>query len=518
MANIASAVNLHEPYKQRVARALNDKHLKTALNRSTGRMSDNRVASLAAVDGQRLRDQTRQMKEYVLRHLPDLLEQFEAQVVANGGQVHWARDGEEACAIMRQIAREEDVQKVVKSKSMATEEIHLNAALEADGLKVVETDLGEYIIQLENEPPSHIVAPVLHKRLEDISAIFHRELDIPITYDPEVLCNAARVKLREEFLSADMGVSGCNFAIADTGTVCIVTNEGNGRMTTGMPRVLVSLMGIEKIVPTVEDAFLQYQNLCRSATGQQCSVYLSMTSGPRQTHHTDEPAFGALLGNGHVNGSANSSANGSANGSASGLISDAGDPDGPEVFHVILLDNGRTHMLERGFGEALMCIRCGACLNVCPVYREIGGHAYGSTYSGPIGAVISPLLNNDVTDAEKLPHASTLCGACRDACPVKIDLPRLLLDLRHETVAEGDDPRFERAAIKGFTKSMSSRRLYEQSGKLAGLGSNVLAGLSGGNIQFMPPPLSAWTESRSFPPFAKKSFRDQWRERRKIKD
>ena len=469
----ASSIDLNAPYQERVDLALGNQHLKTALNRSTIRLSNQRVASLAEVDGQLLRDQTRQMKEYVMRHLPDLLEQFEQNVVANGGKVHWARNADEANYIVLQIARQAGVQKVVKSKSMATEEIHMNHALEEAGMVAVETDLGEYIIQLANEPPSHIVAPVVHKRLEDISALFQEMLDMPPTFDPEVMCAVARGRLRQEFLTADMGVSGCNFAIAETGTLCIVTNEGNGRMVSSMPRVYVALMGIEKIVPTVEDAFLQYQALVRSSTGQQCSVYLSMTSGPRK----------------------------------------AEDTEGPAEFHVVLMDNGRSDMLEQGYGEALMCIRCGACLNVCPVYREIGGHAYGSTYSGPIGAVISPLLPAHVTDAAKLPHASSLCGACREACPVKIDLPRLLLDLRSDQVEDGEAAWFDHQSMRGFVFAMQDRRRYEQAGKLANVGSNLLAGMSGGNIKFMPPPLSAWTQSRNFPPFAKKSFRDQWSER-----
>jgi L-lactate dehydrogenase complex protein LldF len=468
-----SPIDLYAPYPQRVKAALNNPHLKTALSRSTLRLSNQRVAALAAVDGQRLRDQTRQMKEYVLRHLPDLLEEFEAKVTANGGQVHWAHDAAQANAILLEIAAKANVQKVVKAKSMTTEEIHLNAALEGAGMSVVETDLGEYIIQLAGEPPSHIVVPVTHKRLEDIAQIFEEKLDMPPTLDPEVMCAAARGRLRQEFLSADMGVSGCNFAIAETGTVCIVTNEGNGRMVSTLPRVYVAIMGIEKLVPTVEDAFLQYQALARSATGQPCSVYLSMTSGPRKP----------------------------------------GDADGPDEFHIVILDNGRSDMLARGYGEALMCIRCGACLNVCPVYREIGGHAYGSTYSGPIGAVISPLLPTHVTNPEKLPHASSLCAACRDACPVKIDLPRLLLDLRAGQVDGGDAAWLERQAMRGFVFAMQDRARYEAAGRLASLGSNVLAALSGGQIKALPPPLSAWTGSRTFPPFAKKSFREQWAER-----
>jgi L-lactate dehydrogenase complex protein LldF len=287
------------------------------------------------------------------------------------------------------------------------------------------------------------------------------------------MCAIARQRLRQEFLNADMGISGCNFAIAETGTVCIVTNEGNGRMTTSMPRVYIALMGLEKMVPTVEDALLQYQALVRSSTGTQTTVYLSLTSGPRKL----------------------------------------GDTEGPEEFHVVIMDNGRSDMLERGYGEALMCIRCGACLNVCPVYREIGGHAYGSTYSGPIGAVISPLLPAHVTQPEKLPHASTLCGACREACPVKIDLPRLLVDLRADQVEDGKTNWFDKEAMRGFLFAMRDRKRYEQSGKLANMSTNLMASLSGGNIKFLPPPLSAWTNSRDFPAFAKKSFREQWSER-----
>lgn len=486
-------IDLHLPYSERVERALGDRHQRTALGRATGRMSGQRTAALAAVapatvadtlagsdaagsgGAQEMRRQTRQMKEHVLRHLPILLEEFERRVTENGGSVHWANDGAELNAIVLDIARRANVERVVKAKSMATEETHLNVALEGAGLKVIETDLGEYIIQLVNEPPSHIVAPIVHKRLEDVSAIFQRELDMPPTFDPEVMCGLARQVLRREFFSADMGISGCNFAIAETGTCCIVTNEGNGRMTSTLPRVHVVVMGIEKIVPTVEDAFLQYQALCRSATGQQTSVYLSMTSGPRGSN----------------------------------------DADGPEEFHVVLLDNGRTGMLEKGYGEALMCIRCGACLNVCPVYREIGGHAYGSTYSGPIGAVISPLLNMKVTDAQKLPYASTLCGACRDACPVQIDLPRLLVDLRADAVAAGVPGWSERQAMQQYARVMSSRRAYESAASMAGLGAGLLRALEGGKLRALPPPFNGWTRSRDFPDFARRSFRAQWAERQR---
>lgn len=466
-------IDLHAPYTKRVGDALQDKNLAAVLSRSTNRLSTAREAAMSAVDGQRLRNQTRQMKEYVLRHLPDLLEQFEANVTKNGGHVHWARDAAEANRIVLEIAGEHSARKVVKSKSMVTEEIHLNEALEGSGMTVVETDLGEYIIQLAGEPPSHIVAPAAHKRIEDISQVLQEKLDMQPTMDPETMCNAARARLRREFLSADIGISGCNFGIAETGTVCIATNEGNGRMVTSLPRVHVAVMGIEKLVPTVEDAFLQYQALCRSSTGQQFTVYLSMTGSPRRQD----------------------------------------DADGPEEFHVVLLDNGRSEILAQGYGEALLCVRCGACLNVCPVYRAIGGHAYGATYSGPIGSVISPLLQPDAIDVHKLPSASSLCGACSAACPVKIDLPRLLLDLRSHFVEKDATSWFERRAMQGFQKAAESRKLFESGAKTASLGTGILASLNGGSIRRLPPPFSAWTKSRAFPPLAKKSFRAQWAER-----
>ncbi|MBX3000177.1 MAG: iron-sulfur cluster-binding protein [Caldilineaceae bacterium] len=471
-------VDIHAPYKTRVKQALGDRHLGVALTRGTDRLVNGRLQAMTAVDGEKLRDQVRQMKEHTLRHLPAYLEQLETNLKANGVVVHWAKDGADAARIVGEIGLQNGVESVVKAKSMATEEIHLNHALEEVGMKVVETDLGEYIIQINDETPSHIVAPVIHKRLEDIAQIFQEKMDMPPTLDPEALCSAARVRLRKDFFGAQMGISGCNFAIAESGTICIVTNEGNGRMVASMPRIYVVLMGIEKVVPSVEDGLLQLQALTRSATGQQLSVYCSMTSGPRQPGH----------------------------------------PDGPEQMHVVLMDNGRTRIIERGYGEALLCIRCGACLNVCPVYQEIGGHTYGSTYSGPIGAVISPLLAPELVHAKELPHATTLCGACRIACPVKIDLPRLLVDLRADLVNEKASPKAEQWAIQGFVKAMQSRDLYEQGGKLASLGSNVLAGLSGGNIKFMPPPLNGWTQHRNFPPFAKKSFREWWRERQELRN
>ena len=460
-------VDTGAPYKTRVKCALDDEHLHTALDRATSRLRTNRAGSMATIDAERMRADANAIRRRAVSNLPDLLEQLEHNLLANGCQVHWARDAAEANNIVLRIAAEHGARKVVKSKSMTTEEIGLNSALEQAGIGVVETDLGEYIIQLAGEPPSHIIAPVIHKRAEDISELFQRELGMAPTDDPAKMCAAARKALREEFLSADMGISGCNFAIAETGTICVVTNEGNGRMTTSMPPVYVAIAGIEKVIPQVEDAILLWQAASRNATGQPASVYFSMSSGPRR----------------------------------------AGHPDGPDEMHVVLLDNGRSRVLERGYGDALLCIRCGACLNVCPVYREIGGHSYGETaYSGPIGAVITPLLSHYLSTHSELPFASSLCGACRDVCPAKIDLPRLLLDLRSR-ISEGHDaPRTARWAMSAFREAMKTPTRYRITTRFARWFTKLFSSK-------LPPPLNRWTQTRAFPKFAASSFRLRWRKR-----
>ena len=466
-------IDIEAPFKTRVKQAVSDPTLADTLTRATLHLKEQKRVSLEELEAQRLRDQMRRMKAHTLRNLPELLEQFERNVTMNGGQVHWAEDAEDANRIIGELAERHDVRKVVKSKSMATEEIHLNHHLEEQGITCVETDLGEYIIQLAEEIPSHIVAPVIHKRIDEISDLFADKLSMPRTLDPQALCARARVELRQEFLSADMGISGCNFAIAETGTVCIVTNEGNGRMVSTLPRIYVAVMGIEKLVPTPQDAFLQYQSLTRSATGQRVTVYLSMTSGPRRPD----------------------------------------DVDGPEEFHVVLMDNGRSRMLAEGYGESLMCIRCGACLNVCPVYRQISGHSYGNTYSGPIGAVISPLLSEEMALNKELPYASTLCGACRDACPVQIDLPKMLLNLRHDLVSGRNMPGVERKAMQGFAGVASKPAAYRGAARMARTGTRLLSGFGNRNLRRLPPPLHHWTRHRDFPPMAKESFREWWAKR-----
>lgn len=462
-------VDVSRPFDERVEQALGDEGLHTALDRATTRLAGRRAAAMAEAERAGLRVRARAARESAIAHLPDLLEELERNLRSNGCQVHWARDAEEARSLTLEIAVDHRVGRVVKSKSMVSEEIGLNDALEAEGIDVVETDLGEFIIQLAGEPPSHIIAPVIHKRAEEISELFQRKLGMAPADDPATLCATARRYLRRRFLDADMGVSGCNFAVAETGTICLVTNEGNGRMVTSLPRVYVAIAGIEKVVSTIDDAVMLWQAASRSATGQDASVYFSLSSGPRRPGH----------------------------------------PDGPDAMHVVLLDNGRSRILERGYAEALLCIRCGACLNACPVYREIGGHAYGPTpYSGPIGAVITPLLSDGQQGVE-LPFASSLCGACRDACPVKIDIPRMLLELRSDIVSGGAASRAERAGIAAFAGVLGRPRLFRLVRALARWATRILA-LRGRRVRRSPPPLNRWTRSRDFPTLPKESFRAIW--------
>ena len=462
------------PFDQRVRVALGDRYLRLALQRATEQFTRQRAQAFAELaEPQALRDQARAIREYTIAHLPELLERLEAEVVARGGIVHWAEDAAQARQIILDLAHSHGVRQIVKSKSMVSEEIGLNRALQLAGLEVVETDLGEYILQLAGEMPSHIVTPAIHKRKEEIAAIFERYLGLPMTLEPEILTTTARRRLRQHFLQAQMGISGVNFAVAETGTLAIVTNEGNGRLVTTLPPLHVAIMGIEKVVPTLEDLVLLLQMLTRSATGQKLTAYVSLVSGPARPE----------------------------------------DPDGPEELHLILLDNGRTRMIADGYTEALYCIRCGACLNHCPVYREIGGHAYGWVYSGPIGAVITPLLQG-LSQAKELPGASSLCGACREVCPIQIDIPQLLLWLRAELTARRLSSRWERWMIRGWRWLMESPQRYRWAGRFAyGVS---LAWARRGWMRWLPPPFHHWTRSRDFPSFATRPFRDRWAERQRL--
>jgi L-lactate dehydrogenase complex protein LldF len=470
-------------FKKDSAVALNNQNLRKALRNTTDRFrSARKRASEESGDFETLRNKAREIKKETIEHLDVYLEMLEENVIKAGGKVHWAKDGEEACKIILDIALKRGVKSLVKSKSMATEEIELNHALEKAGIKTVETDLGEYIIQLANERPSHIIAPAIHKTKEDISKLFSEKLNIPLYTEPEQLTKVAREILRQEFLNADMGVSGVNFAVAETGTIAIVENEGNARLSTTVPRIHVALMGMEKVIPRFTDLALFLSVLIRSATGQKMSTYVSFITGPKRRK----------------------------------------DMDGPEEFHLVIMDNGRSKILSsEETRESLYCIRCGACLNVCPVYRQVGGHSYGWVYSGPIGAIITPQLLG-IDKAPELPFASSLCGACKDVCPVKIDFPKVLLELRKKVVESkakngrgGGGELLERLAVKLWRFSMENKTVY-----------NLLSSLSyflqypwlsnDGKLQFLPFPLSLWTKQRDFPAVARKTFRKRWKEIKKI--
>ncbi len=435
-----------------------------------------RNAAFASLEnGEALRDQARSIKEKTIARLDAYLTQLEENVVRLGGNVHWARTGEEARAIVLDLARKNNVKRIVKGKSMATEEIELNEALEQAGIESVETDLGEYIVQLAHEKPSHILAPAVHKSKEDVAELFAQKLDAPNLKQAEEMTAVARKRLREKFCAADMGITGANFGIAETGTIVLLENEGNIRLSTTLPRIHVALMGIEKVVPTLGDLAVFLKILARSASGQKMSSYVSFISGARR----------------------------------------AGETDGAEEFHLIILDNGRTRLLaDEEMRESLYCLRCGACLNVCPVYQKVGGHAYGTVYSGPIGSILTPAFAG-LEKSKDLPFASTLCGACREICPVRIDIPRILLKLRSEW-AEGDRahragaPLTERLAIKLWAFAMRRRFLYSFAFRTAAFLQGPM--LEDGKLKRLPFAFGGWTQNRDFPALARKSFRSMWRD------
>jgi L-lactate dehydrogenase complex protein LldF len=457
--------------------ALQDITLQTALDRGTGNADSRRRNVIGELPhSQALRMQGRGSRLRALHDLPELLERFEANVTARGGHVLWAADAAEANQHVIDVCQRHGLKHGVKSKSMATEEIGLLPALEAAGIEMVETDLGEYIVQINESHPSHIIMPVMHMTKEQIRDLFMEKLDMPYTEQAADMTQFIRTHLRRKYIEADFGMSGGNFLIAETGTVVIVTNEGNGRLSTSIPRVHIAVVGIEKVIPTWEDFATLIQMLPRSATGQRMTVYVNMFNGPAK----------------------------------------AGEPDGPEAFYVVLLDNGRSNIYASEYAEALACIRCGACLNACPVYQNVGGHTYGWVYPGPIGAIVTPLLKGK-ENAAPLPFASSLCGACRQACPVDINIPDMLLRLRHD-LEHVQEPAW-RLGMKAWAFGFSHPLLYEIGGKVAGAGSGVLAEATGtnaeGGLNNLPfPVLQGWTDTRDFPPFAGQSFRDWWREHR----
>ena len=424
------------------------------------------------------REEARRIKIHTLDHLDYYLELLHDSVVAAGGQVHFAKDSNEANAIVGHLASSRGVKVCVKSKSMVSEELELNPVLESLGVEVYETDLGEYIIQLAGETPSHLVAPALHKSKEDVAELFADKLGLPYDENIERMAATARTVLRDKFMQADLGISGANFVVAETGTLVIVTNEGNGRLCTSAPRMHIGITGMEKVIPSMQDLAIFLRLLPRSATGQRISSYVSMVTGPRRED----------------------------------------DEDGPEEFHLVLVDNGRSRMLrDPKLREALYCIRCGACLNICPVYQRVGGHAYGWVYPGPIGAVVSPMLTG-LKESKMLPQASSLCGACREACPVKINIPRMLLELRHRTAESEDENErassaSERFMAGAYAKLMSNPGRMALAASLGRIAQSLLPGKRRGWLGSAPLPLlTKWTKARDLPMLPSRSFREIWRD------
>ncbi|MDX1431400.1 MAG: LutB/LldF family L-lactate oxidation iron-sulfur protein [Gammaproteobacteria bacterium] len=464
-------------FKRSVRVSLEDADLQRAMGFMKGGFVDKRRAAVERLpEFDALRKVARGIKEHTLQNLDFYLEAFEKRVAANGGVVHWASTPQEACDIVVDICRKAGAKRVTKSKSMVGEEMAINEALERAGFEPVETDLGEYIIQLAGEPPSHIIAPAVHKTKAQITELFHahharygyseRQTEVP------ALVDEARKVLREKFLSAEVGITGANFLVAETGSTVIVTNEGNGDLTNTLPRVHVVTAGIEKVVPTREDVSTILRVLARSATGQEASVYTTFSSGPRRRD----------------------------------------DLDGPSEYHVVLLDNGRSQMLGNEFHEMLRCIRCGACMNHCPVYQGIGGHAYGWVYVGPMGSVLTPLMVG-LDEARDLPNACTLNGRCQEVCPMEIGLPGMLRQLRRRQYQNRQTSVTSRVALALWSRLARRPRLYRS---VMGAAVALLARLGRRRGRFRHMLLAGgWTSVRDLPAPQGSSFQNQWRRRRR---
>ncbi len=456
--------------EQRIDAAVADEHLHRAIGTAASTLKERRREALKSVaDVEAVRDAARQSRLDALGHTEELAATFTANANARGTQVHRAADGAEAIAIMRRIAKRCGLSRAVKSKSMATEEIHLNEGLEAAGIAVRETDLGEYIVQLAKDKPSHIILPIVHMNRGDVGRVMERELEVPFTDEPVELAAIARKRLRADFLAADLGISGGNLAVAETGGIILVSNEGNIRMVTSLPKVHVALVGLDKLVPTLPDAERILRLLARSATGQKSTVYTTMVNGPR-TDDVDE---------------------------------------GPEEVHIILLDNGRSAIRRGPQAEILACIRCGACLNACPVYRQVGGHTYDATYPGPLGSVFMASLPQG-RPWDELPSLCTLCGACQEICPVRIDLPGMLLKLRASKVGAGRSTWSRRLAMFGFGLVMTRPRLYRFARRIGAWW--LRRGASGGWRGSAPGLIGRWTRARDLPVPAARSFWDRFEE------
>jgi L-lactate dehydrogenase complex protein LldF len=468
---VADAANAPD-FESAAKKALQDTQLRHNVRHATDVIRKKRGGVVAEMpDWQDLREAGRRIKEHTLAHLDAYLLQFEEACTRAGGKVHWARDADEASRIVVDIVKSHGEKEVVKVKTMTSDEIRLNPALEAAGITAHETDLAELIIQLGGDAPSHIVVPALHRNRMEVREIFIKKMGLrELGNRPEDLAEAARLYLRERFLRAKVGISGANFAVADTGSVCVVESEGNGRMCVSLPRVLISLIGIEKVIPRFTDLEVFLQLLSRSATGERMNPYNSIWTG-------------------------------------------VSPGDGPQEFHAVLIDNGRTGVLaDPESRETLNCIRCGACLNICPVYRQTGGHAYGSTYSGPIGAILTPQLQS-MKHSRSLPYASSLCGACYEVCPVKINIPEILIHLRSKIVAAGESPFSERMGMKAVGMAFASGGrlgLAEKFGRFAQWFFE-----RDGKLENLPGILAGWTEYRDMRALPDESFREWWAAREK---
>lgn len=464
-----------EKFFGRVDKGLENSFMRNAMVSAQERLKNKKLDAQEELGNwEEWRNLAEEIRQHTLENLDYYLDELTENVVKQGGHVFFAQTAEEANEYITNIAKQKNAKKVIKSKSMVTEEISMNEALEQIGCEVIESDLGEYILQIDDhDPPSHIVAPALHKNKEQIRDTFSVKKGYTKTEKPEELALFAREQLRKEFLEADLGITGCNFAVAESGAISLVTNEGNARLSTTLPKTQITVMGMERIVPTWEELDILVSMLCRSAVGQKLTSYITGLTGPKEE----------------------------------------GDVDGPEEFHLVIVDNGRSNILGTEFQSVLQCIRCAACINVCPIYRHIGGHSYGSIYPGPIGAVLSPLLGG-YDDYKELPYASSLCAACTEACPVKIPLHELLIKHRRNIVEDHGKAAFgEKLAMKGFSLAASNPKIFSFGSKAAPMMMSPL--VSEGKVKKGPGPIKPWTDIRDFPEPSKQSFREWFKKREK---